>query len=265
MLWRSARLMLLLGCMIGGHSGLVMASEHSGDQRVKATVLIYRKFPSGRESYLSRLLVTSSYMRFDNGHQEGDFLLFNRHDRTIYSVDNGDHTVLVIPPRPVKVRSPIPLKLMEKHESPSGAPEINGHHAVHYTFYANGKRCVDVMVVPHLLNGVRKALMSYKVTLAGQQATDMAKTPLDMQSACSLGDQVFSPTRTLSHGLPILEWRPDGDRKELLDYRRNVQVSRALFYLPPGYLYYIIAAQGMLKVHPPNRLPGISAGTNDTR
>lgn len=231
---------------------VAMAGE-AGKRAVsdKATVLQYREFPHGRTPYLSRLLVTREYLRFDDGHAADDYLLYDRRNRTIYSVDHEDRTVLVIPPRPVTVKPPIPLKLGERQSPMDDAPDVGGHRAIHYTFYANGKRCGDVMAVPGLLSDVRKALIAYRRTLAGQQAADMDKTPLSMQTACSLADLIFAPTRMLDHGLPVIEWRPDGDRKELLDYRRHVSVPPTLFRLPPAYRYYAIGPDGMVPAHPP--------------
>lgn len=256
MLWRKmGQWGLVIGVMVCGYTAPVLGAESDAQAGSIATVLEYREFPHGRAAYLSRLLVTPDYLRFDDGHAADDYLLFDRRNRTIYSVDHEDQTVLVIAPRPVTVTPPMPLKLSERHEITHGAPQIGGHPPVHYTFYVNGKRCDDVMAVPGLLDGVRKALMAYKHTLAGQQAADMDKTPLAMQSACSLANLIFAPTRMLAHGLPIIEWRSNGDRKELVNYKRDVPVSANLFRLPPTYRYYAIGAEGMVPAHAPTRPP----------
>lgn len=250
---------LLMGLVFASPVQMVWGQASGKGALIKATELDYLKFPHGRDSYRSRLLVTPGYLRFDDGQAASDYLLFDRRSRTIYSVDHEDHTILVIALQPVKVKPPMPLHLTEQHVVPHGAPAIDGRHAVHYTYYANHRRCVDVMVVPGLLDGVRKALMRFKETLAGQQAAVMDKTPLSMQSACSLADLIFSPTRTLRHGLPIMEWRPNGDRKELLNYHRAVSVAEALFQLPHGYRRYAIGANGMVPAPKPSASPGTIA------
>lgn len=247
---------LLLGVMLANPGQMVYGHTSGKSTLIKATELDYLKFPHGRDSYRSRLLMTPQYLRFDDGHAAGDFLLFARRTRTIYSVDHEDHTILVVAPQAVKVKPPMPLRLTERHAIPRDAPEVDGRHAVHYTYYANNRRCVDVMVIPGLLDGVRRALMHFKETLAGQQAAVMDKTPMSMQSACSLADLVFSPTRTLLHGFPIMVWRPNGDRKELLNYHHGVSVSDTLFQLPRGYRYYAIGENGMVPARPPESSSG---------
>lgn len=241
---------LVVGCLSSA-APVAAATTQSGP----ATVVQYREFPHGRPPYVSRLLVTPGYIRFDEGRAQGDYMLFVRATRTLYSVDRGDGTVLVIAPRKIAVKSPIPLKLSERHEPVPDAPRIGGRQALHYTFYANGDRCMDAMVVPGLLDGVRRALSAYKATLAGQQAADLDKTPQSMQTACSLADLIFAPDRVLQRGMPVVEWHPNGDRKELTDYRRDEEVRASLFNLPPGYRYYRIGAQGMAPAQAPNRLP----------
>lgn len=244
-------------CLLGGNVLACPAQAHGvGDKTIKATVLKYHKYPHGRRSYLSRLIVTKIFLRIDDGNNNGNYILFDRHNRTIYSVDRGDHTVLVIPPQTIHVKPPMVLKLSERKKKADDAPTIDGHHAVHYIFYANGKRCSDEMVVPRIFDRVTKALMQFKVTLAGQQAADMNKTPVSMQSACSLADLIFAPTRMLLHGLPIIKWSPNGDSKTLVDYRRQVSVSPKLFSLPPRtYHYYSIAPKGMIHTNPPAHFP----------
>ncbi|AOV17358.1 hypothetical protein BJI67_10075 [Acidihalobacter aeolianus] len=241
---------LFVGCLL---SAAVMAATTS--QSGPATVVQYREFPHGRPPYVTRLLVTPGYIRFDEGRAQGNYMLFVRATRTLYSVDRGDGTVLVIAPRKVAVKSPIPLKLSKRYEQVPGAPRIGGRQALHYTFYANGDRCMDAMVVPGLLDGVRRALMTYKATLAGQQAADLDKTPRSMQTACSLADLIFAPDRVLRLGMPIVEWHPNGDRKELTDYRHGADVRAALFALPSDYRYYRIGAQGMAPAQAPLHLP----------
>ncbi|WP_455380564.1 hypothetical protein [Acidihalobacter prosperus] len=201
------------------------------------------------------MLVTKVFLRIDNG-STGSYVLFDRRNRTIYSVDKSDHTVLVIPPQKVHVKPPMALKLSERKKLAKNAPTIDERHAVHYIFYANGKRCGDEMVVPGFLKHVTKALMQFKVTLAGQHAADMSKTPISMQSACSLADLIFAPTRMLLHGLPIIKWSPNGDHKALVNYQRQVSVSSKLFSLPPKtYHYFSIGPKGMFKVEPPAHFP----------
>ncbi|MEJ2480661.1 MAG: hypothetical protein P8Y78_10925 [Acidihalobacter sp.] len=195
--------------------------------------------------------MTPDFLRFDGGGMDGVYVLFDRHTQTIYSVSPQDKDVLTIRRRSVAVKPQRPLDLRETSQPYNDAPSVAGKTPRHYTFFADGKRCYDVVAVPGLLEDARRALAAFRTTLAGQQALDYGRTPASPQSACEQARLIFAPTRYLEHGFPIQGWGPSGRARRLLDFKRKQPVAAALFRLPADYRYYTVDAQGMHDIPPP--------------
>lgn len=240
--WRAIAAVLWLA---GAAPGAVMAAE-----RLQATVLHFQVKPAGQAAYTERVLATPDFLRFDGGGMDGVYILFNRRTQTVYSVSPQDKDVLTIRRRAVKVKPRKPLKLSATSRPFKGAPSIDGKVPRHYTFFADGKRCYDVVAVPGLLEDVRRALAAFRTTLAGQQALDYGRTPAT-QSACEQARLIFAPTRYLDRGFPIRGWGVRGDARRLLDYKVDQPVAAALFRLPTDYKYYTVDAQGMHDISAP--------------
>jgi hypothetical protein len=71
--------------------------------------------------------------------------------------------------------------------------------------------------------------------LAGEQALNLAKTPMEMQTPCTLATLVFAPDAHLQRGFPLREWRGDGFNRALVGFEEGVELDPALFRLPEGY------------------------------
>lgn len=231
---------------LGGLSGSALAAG-----QLQATVLHLQIKPAGQAAYAERVLVTPAFLRFDGGGMGGVYILFDRRTQTVYSVSPQDKDVLTIRRRTVKVKPRKPLDLRETSQPYKGAPRIGGKAPQHYTFFAGGKRCYEVVAVPGLLEDARRAMAAFRTTLAGQQALDYVRTPASPQSACAQARLIFAPTRYLAHGFPIQGWGPHGRARRLLDFKLKQPVAAALFRLPSGYRYYTVDAQGMHDIPAP--------------
>ncbi len=241
-LWSAIAAISALGCV----SAPTLAAE-----QLQATVLHLQIKPAGQSAYAERVLVTPNFLRFDGGGMEGVYVLFDRRTQTIYSVSPQDKDVLTIRHRSVTVKPQKPLVLRETSRPYADAPSIAGKAPRHYTFFAGGERCYDVVAVPGLLEDARRALAAFRATLAGQQALDYGRTPTSPQSACEQARLIFAPTRYLQHGFPIQGWGPRGQARRLLDFKLKKPVAAALFHLPSGYRYYTVDAQGMHDIPAP--------------
>lgn len=220
-------------------------------EQLQATVLHLQIKPAGQAAYAERILVTPDFLRFDGGGMNGVYMLFDRRTQTVYSVSPQDKDVLTIRRRAVTVKPQQALELRESSRSYRNAPRIAGKLPVHYTFYAGGKRCYDVVAVAGLLEDARRGLAAFRTTLAGQQALDYGRTPSSPKSACGQARLIFAPTRYLAHGFPIQGWGPRGRAERLLDFKLAQPVDAALFRLPGGYRYYTVDAQGMHDIPAP--------------
>lgn len=209
----------------------------------KATLLLFQEKEKGVPAYGSRVLVTADYLRMDDGNDQGDFLLYDRNKRTIYSVANDDQTILEISYHPVTIEPPYALELVTKSDTDESAPTIGDTKAVHTTFSVNSRRCYDVVSVPGLLDDAAAALGEYATALAGEQARNLYKTPVEFQDPCMLSNLIFNAEDHFTPGFPIQEWSYNGYSRELMDYQLDFPSRKALFVLPADYQHYQLKAK----------------------
>jgi hypothetical protein len=202
--------------------------------RDHATELVYLEHEPGLAPYRTRMIVSAGYLRIDDGNDAGDFLLFDRASRIVYSVSGAERRVLVITPRAVSVGPPIALAYREERDA-ARFPAVDGHTVVHYRQWTNDQLCRDLYAARDLLPQAVAALREYRAALAGRQALTVAVTPKEFETPCDLADNVFRPGRYLDHGLPVRMTDGAGKLSELVDYRSLATVPQRLFALPSEY------------------------------
>ncbi len=229
----------------------VAAPQSGGPQaatsQIVAISLTFQEEEQGIEPYLTRSLVTAGHLRMDEGRDEGDFLLFDRRDGTIYSVTHQDQTILKIMRRPVDIEPPSSLIFGQDSKQDAMAPRVDGKTPVQHTLSANGEPCYNVIAVEGMLDDVRLAMRDYLQTLAGEQAANLDKTPFDMQTPCMLANLIYKPTQHLDYGFPIAEWDYRGYRRTLLDYKMDVIFDGELFQVPQAYRVISLTPEGVVK------------------
>jgi hypothetical protein len=200
-------------------------------------ILSYEEQEAGVDAYPVRILVVPGYLRMDDGHDDDDFMLFDRNNRTIFSIHHEDRDILVIEqstPGDEPVTQP-DLKLGIEKTGDHSAPLIAGRKPEIYQFTAAGDTCLEAVVVPGLLPSAVQALGEYSQVLAERQRATLDNTPKEFRTPCYLSRYVYAPGRQLEKGLPIQEWDNQGYRRRLTDYRDNIPVDPKLFQLPSGY------------------------------
>ncbi len=212
------------------------------DALVEVSALRFEESERGIQPYSSRLLVSAEYLRMDDGQDNGDYVLYDRRKRQIFSVSHHDRSILFIPHRKIEIAPAIPLELGLAKSRDTRAPFVSGLPPEHIVLSVNGQECHHVIAVAELLPEVNLALKEYHVTLAGEQAQNLFKTPVELQSPCMLAGTIFAPTRHLDHGIPILEWDYRGYRRTLIGFQESVQVESKLFQVPKGYRVFSINA-----------------------
>lgn len=197
-------------------------------------MLKFEEQEPGNVPAVTRLLVTPSYLRVDDGKDSQDFLLFDRKEQTIYSVSSIDRSVLVIKPtkRPESSAVKLEEKIIEGSDRP---PAIGARPVHHYLLFTNGTLCYDVYAAEGLLPEAVSAWREYRETLAREQARTLAWTPSEIQTPCMLANNIYSPARHLAHGLPVRFRDADGKLSQLVDYQGDADVKPMLFRLPPEY------------------------------
>jgi hypothetical protein len=200
-------------------------------------ILAYEEQEAGIEAYPVRILVVPGYLRMDDGHDDDDFILFDRNSRTLFSINHADRDILVIEPGTPADGQATPPDLnlgIEKTED-KNAPPVAGRSPEIYRFTAAGETCLEAAVVPGLLPPAVQALREYGRLLAERQRSTLDNTPVEFRTPCYLSRYVYAPGRQLDKGLPIREWDSSGYRRMLTDFRDKVAIDPGLFELPSGY------------------------------
>ncbi|MBU1192799.1 MAG: hypothetical protein KKA36_02790 [Gammaproteobacteria bacterium] len=203
--------------------------------QAQATLLMWEEQEAGVAPYSSRMLVTENYLRSDDGHDDGDFILFDRQTQRIYSVSHEQRSVLVIeasqPPEMVPLQPPLQDSLQPDPE----APKIAGQSASHFQLSSGDQVCLQATVVPGLMPDVVAALREMQAVLAARQYRDLDKTPEDYRTPCFMANYIYAIDRHLQAGFPVLELRQDGWQRALLDFHSDQPVAAELFSVPKGY------------------------------
>ena len=213
---------------------VVVVPAHA-EQTVIADQLVYRDLDGGGEgSQFNRIMVTSNYVRFDDGANQDGFLLFDRQKKVIYSVNAEDKAILEIEPKPVETTPDDIPKVEVVRKKDDKAPMVGGAKPVEVELLANGESCEKRLLVPGLMKQALAGLAEYHKVLSWQQQATVGTIPAEMQNACDLALNVYYPDLLLKEGLHFQRWGMAG-RDELVDFANGKKVDARFFELPKGY------------------------------
>ncbi len=202
----------------------------------RAALLIYQVESPDEPTYFNRLLATEDYLRLDRGAQDSGYILFDRAEGVIYSVNHEDDSILVIDPPPLSETLKEPARKVELEAGePADAPVVGGVKPEHWVLSADGSVCRDAFILPQLMPAARAAYAEYLRVLARQQALALPVMPAEFQDACDSALHVYAPDSLLAKGLPVSSWSPGGYRESLIDFREAFQVPESDFTLPENY------------------------------
>ncbi len=215
---------------------LLSACDRPASKGSQNLLLVFGDQEEGEESFKTRILVTADYMRFDDGEDAGDFLVFDRKHKTIYNVVQENKTITVITSQPTEVKPPFELKLSNKKiDDMQDAPSMDGVKPTHYVYLSGEQICFEVLSVPGFLPAYVEAMQEFNIVLANDSALTLNNLPADMQKGCSLAQSIFAPNRHFTVGFPIQQWSPDGSHSVLLDFKKDYQADKLLFEIPTSY------------------------------
>jgi len=183
------------------------------------------------DPYISRILVTSQYVRLDDGQDQGDFTLFQRNQGAIYNVSIEDETVLVFPVRRSLPQADPVLKLSEKLELDTQAPLVAGRQPRQLDLYSNGQLCRELIIIEGVMDAALAAVAEFRRALAKiQLATLSDETP----TVCEQSEFLYASDRSLKYGLPVTD-SYIGKRQLLVDFKQRYTVAPELFLVPDSY------------------------------
>lgn len=205
------------------------------ESKNESTLIWFQERESGTDYYLVRMIVNNRFLRIDEGGESTGFVLFNREQKTIYSVDHENRSVLMLSDQAVNIDKPEMLNLTEEEVSSEGSPPIGGNQVKIHRLYTNKQLCFEVAAASGLLVDAVDVLREFHRALATEQAVMMQRMPKDLASDCDLSEMVLVPDRYLRFGFPVRQRDYNGKVRELRDFDSNYQADPRLFELPMGY------------------------------
>lgn len=202
---------------------------------IDAALLVYHVETPDGETTINRLLTTKDFLRLDQGAQDPGFILFDLRQRTIYSVNASDRSILVIDPPHGEPLKPEDLVLEVRPVAKVDAPEVEGVKPQHWSLLANGASCREAYVAPGLMSDALAIYGEYLRVLASQQALALPAIPEEFRDACDSAVHVYAPDLLLHKGLPLKVWNDQGYREELVDFRPAFSIPEGSFTLPEGF------------------------------
>lgn len=230
LLFTACSIVLLSACGKPGDSADSTAQMVTG-----VNILSYEEREAGTDSYIVRIMVTSGYVRFDDGYAASDFALLDRQSRTVFSVSHEDRSILVIENQPNDTVPSPAIELTVSRTTDADAPVIAGRQPVQIDYLANGDLCFRAVMVPGIMEEAVAGMAEYAEVLAERQLNNMESVPASMQTPCFLSRYVHAPSRHYRDGLPVQEWDETGYSRTLVDFGANETVPAALFVLPAEY------------------------------
>jgi hypothetical protein len=177
----------------------------------------------GAPPYLTRILVTSSFMRIDGGEDDGDFILLDRQKHKLFNVMRGNHLAMVftsgkLPPRPADWKP----RLITRQAA-------NGTQ--HFNLAVGGLTCIEGVAAKGASPDAARAMAELKSILAATQYRLWRDSPQEMKHDCDLANQVWDFGTTLQLGLP-LEERDFTGRTRQIESVSNPLFKPKLFLVP---------------------------------
>ncbi len=206
----------------------------AGEQQ--AELLQYQIKEAGQEPYLSRIFVTPLMMRIDQGENIDGYILYDRRQRVIYSVDYEERTTLVIKPKAEKGRPLVaPPKVTTQALDVGDAPMVAGQKPKHWRMLVNDQPCQEVLTVSGVMEESLSAQKEYLQLLAEQHKITLAATPMAFRDECTDAMQVYAPTTLWDKGLPLRLWDINDNQQILIDFSPATAVSAEQFSLPDDF------------------------------
>ena len=202
---------------------------------IKSTVVIYQESETGIKPYFTRYIVNQYFMRIDDGKPDTGYVLLDRKKNIIYSVSVENESILVIKFAPITIKKPPNLvsKLISKNVAEN--LKLEGVPALEHEIRVNGKLCIKNMSVSGVLPNYVAALKQYKAILAGQHASNLFKTPVNMRKNCFMAYNIFEHGLYTAKGLIVRSWNDNGKQSILRDYKKDQKAAAGLFSLPEKY------------------------------
>lgn len=212
---------------------LLFFSVISVAQALELQQVIYKEADLGTAPQGMRLLVDKQFLRIDGGSDKESFILLDRANKQIISVNHEDRTVIYIQPQQKKFTAPKNQVRVESQDLPN-SPAINGVNATAHMILSNETLCRQVVSFKGLLPKVTQAWSEYEAIIQSQNRQTLYRTPQDMRTHCFMTNNITHATLFLNYGLPFSVKSSNGNLKILQNYS-NVTKGSDIFEIPKNY------------------------------
>ena len=212
----------------------------------KDTLVLFVEQEDGVEPYQTRMIITRDFVRIDDGAGDKDFVLFDRRNKVVHSVNSSVETIMTVYEKKLKAGEKFepPFQLNHSSKQMPGlkdAPTINREKARQYQLITNNEVCYNVIAVKRLMPNVVTALKEFHKHMATDSYITFKNLPADMHDACDMSMTTFLPGRQFEFGFPIREWGKRNYSRSLVDYNVDYKAEPSLFKLPAGYKRYSVS------------------------
>ena len=220
-------------------SAILSACQQGVDKR--PIQLNYMEYEEYVQPYPTRVIVTQDFVRFDDGVEGGDFILFDRKENIIYSVNHGEQTVMSISSKDTDIQPPMKLEVTTvKVSELKDAPEINGKKPVHHQIKVNNNNCYDVVAVKDMMPDVIDAYLAFTRILESDSRVTFNNIPADMHNECDMALNTFNAGAQYAFGFPIHEKSFNGKGRDLVNFTRDFELKEEWLKLPESYRVYSV-------------------------
>ena len=213
-------------------SGLTL--QAFADETIKLTEIVYQEASPGLGVYPYRILLNDEYMRFDGGKDEDGYILFNRKEKQIVSVNHEDQSRFLIQPQPKKLYENAKIEVKVVTSNLEKAPKIQNVKAKLHDIVANENLCRQVLSFDGLLPKVTQAWKEFEDLIQMQNQLTLSRTPKDMQTDCFITNNITNASLFLAYGLPYSIKSKDGSLRILKGYS-VVEKPLSIMSVPEKY------------------------------
>jgi hypothetical protein len=178
--------------------------------------------------YVTRYLVSDSFLRMDFGQDSDDYVLYDRRTRRVFNVNHERHEAMVIDYEPVDYPKPERWSVDEYTRQNSDGKR-------RFEISVNGTTCSRMVAMEKLAPEAAAGMAEFTEALAATQAATYRATPPDQRQPCDLARYVLEPRRWYQYGVPVDEVHFSGLSRRLLNFSASVKARPTLFAVPARY------------------------------
>lgn len=206
----------------------------NAEDNIKMIQVLYQESSPGTGTYPYRILVNDDFLRFDGGNDEDGYILFDRKQKQVISVNHDDQSRFVIQPKSESNFKNKKITVRTIHSYLEKSPKIKGIKAKMHDIIANETLCRQALSFEGLLPEVTTAWKEYEELMQTQNQLSIDRTPKNLRTDCFLANNIINASLFLDYGLPFSVKSKDGNLLILQSFS-DVEKPASFVGLPKSY------------------------------